>query len=240
MPTPTPIIEMKNISKQFPGVKALDNVSFKLEKGSIHGLVGENGAGKSTLMKILSGTYAHYEGQVFYNGELIHFANEHDALKAGIAIVPQELSFVPELTVEENIFLGREPLKKGGILDKKRRFKSAQHLIKSFDLQFDPCVKMKELSLAQRQMIEIIKAISRNATVIIMDEPTSALMDTEVEQLYHHIHQLKSKDVSIIYISHKLEEIFKLCDSITVLRCATRNWYVLCQLTGYKFATFSP
>lgn len=211
------IVQLKQISKTFPGVRALDGVDFSLQEGSVHGLVGENGAGKSTLMEILSGTYSSYEGQILLDGTEVHFHSERDALAAGISIVPQELSYIPELTIEENIFMGREPLKYG-LLDKKQRLQAAQKLIAELALDFDPQSKMKDISIAQCQMVEIIKAISRNARIIIMDEPTSSLTSVETLQLFGHIKALQQKGIAFIYISHKLEEIFELCDTITVLR----------------------
>ena len=214
-----PIVEMRHISKSFPGVKALQDVDFVLYPGTVHGLVGENGAGKSTLMKILTGTYAAYEGEIFLEGQKVHFNNERDALDRGISIVPQELHFVPELTVEENVFLGREPRKKvTGFIDKKARHERTKELLASLGLTFDLNKRMIDLSVAQRQMVEIIKAISRDAKIIVMDEPTSALTDVETRQLFSHIRRLRSEGVTIVYISHKLEEIFELCDQITVMR----------------------
>ena len=214
-----PIVEMRHISKSFPGVKALQDVDFVLYPGTVHGLVGENGAGKSTLMKILTGTYAAYEGEIFLEGQKVHFNNERDALDRGISIVPQELHFVPELTVEENVFLGREPRKRvTGFIDKKARHERTKELLASLGLTFDLNKRMIDLSVAQRQMVEIIKAISRDAKIIVMDEPTSALTDVETRQLFDHIRRLRSEGVTIVYISHKLEEIFELCDQITVMR----------------------
>jgi len=211
------IVELRNISKKFPGVKALDSVSFSLTKGSVHGLVGENGAGKSTLMKILSGKYSSYEGEILLDGKKVNFHSEGEALAAGISIVPQELSCIPELTIEENIFMGREPVKHG-LLDKKQRLRDTEKLIKDLELDFNPKSYMKDISIAQCQMVEIIKAISRNARVIIMDEPTSSLTSVETKQLFEHIKALQKQGIAFIYISHKLEEIFELCDQITVLR----------------------
>ena len=204
------LLKMENITKIFPGVVALDHVSLRVKKGTVHAVMGENGAGKSTLMKVLFGIYQADEGEIWFKGEKRHFDTPNDALKHGVAMIHQELSGVRELTVTENIFLGKE-LKKGlPILNKKEMNKQAEDLLKSLHIQIDPTQKMGELSVSQQQLCELVKAVSYNADLVIMDEPTSALMDTEVEQLYHHIHQLKSKDVSIIYISHKLEEIFKL------------------------------
>ena len=213
------IVELKNISKSFPGVKALDGVNFSLRKGSVHGLVGENGAGKSTLMKILSGTYASYEGEIILNGSRVNFKNEKEAMQAGISIVPQELNYVPELTIEENIFMGREPTGRiRWVLDKKTRAREAAKLIEGMGLALNPKMRMYELNVAQRQMVEIMKAISRQARVIILDEPTSSLTEVETKQLFGHIERMRDEGIAIIYISHKLEEVFQLCDQISVLR----------------------
>lgn len=214
-----PIVRMEHISKSFPGVKALQDVSFELKRGSIHGLVGENGAGKSTLMKILSGAYASYQGDVFFNGNKVQFKNEHDALEAGISIVPQELNYVPQLTIEDNILLGRKVgVTKLGWLEEKKRHDMTKKLIEDLGLAFNPKTKMSELNVAQCQMVEIIKAISRNSQVVIMDEPTSALTDVETKQLMNRLRDLKEKGVAIVYISHKLDEVFSICDQITVMR----------------------
>lgn len=213
------IVVLENISKQFPGVKALNNVSFALKKGSVHALVGENGAGKSTLMKILSGTYSHYEGRIFFEGSEVHFKSEKDALKMGIAIVPQELNAVPELTIAENLFLGREPSSTiFSVVNRKQMRKQASDYLQYMDLDYDPDTKMKELSVAQIQMIEILKAISRDAKVIIMDEPTSALTPVETQYLFKQIKRLKEQGKTIVFISHKLDEVYEVCDTVTVLR----------------------
>lgn len=211
------IVEMRNISKQFPGVIALDHVDFTLKRGTIHGLLGENGAGKSTLMKILSGTYPEYEGEVRVNEELVHFKTEKDALNAGISIVAQELHPIMELTVAENIYLGNEPKKLGCFIDFKKRREMVKRQLAEFELSFQEDDKMKHLTVAKWQMVEIVKATTRNSQVIIMDEPTSALTDAETIILFDRIKQLRDSGVAIIYISHKLEEIFKLCDEVTVL-----------------------
>ncbi len=212
------IVELKNIRKEFPGVVALDNVNLALKAGRVHALVGENGAGKSTLMKILSGTYANYEGQVFVDGGEVHFKSEKDALNMGIAIVPQELNPIPDLTLAENIFLGREPLKCKGIVDKKKRLQLTQEFLANLCLDYDPNTIMRNLSVAQKQMIEIIKAISRNSRVIIFDEPTSALTSIETKYLFEQIAVLKKKGIAMVFISHKLDEVFAVCDEVTVLR----------------------
>lgn len=218
-----PIVRMEHISKSFPGVKALQDVSFELKRGSIHGLVGENGAGKSTLMKILSGAYASYQGDVFLDGSKVKFKNEHDALEAGISIVPQELNYVPQLTIEDNILLGRKVgVTRLGWLEEKKRHDMTKKLIEDLGLAFNPKTKMSELNVAQCQMVEIIKAISRNSKVVIMDEPTSALTDVETKQLMNRLRDLKEKGVAIVYISHKLDEVFSICDQITVMRDSRR------------------
>lgn len=213
------VIEMRNISKHFPGVTALSGVNLTVKRGTVHGLCGENGAGKSTLMKILTGTYHRDSGDIFFKGQPVDFKNEQDALASGISIVPQELAYVPELTVEENIFLGREQMN-GFVLNKKERSYQAQRLIEELNLHINPKSKMAELSIAQCQMIEIIKAISRNAELIVFDEPTSSLTSVETKQLLRQIQELREKGISSIYISHKLDEILTLCDEITVLRDA--------------------
>ncbi|WNX83441.1 sugar ABC transporter ATP-binding protein [Agathobaculum sp. NTUH-O15-33] len=213
------IVEMKDITKSFPGVKALDSVSLTLRRGSIHALVGENGAGKSTLMKILSGTYKKDAGEVRYKGRVVDFRSEREALDAGISIVPQELAYVPGLTIEENIFLGREPAT-GGVISKKTRCQKTKELINELKLQMEPTTKMSDISIAQCQMVEIIKAISRGAEVVIMDEPTSSLTTVETQKMFEQVRALKAKGIAVVYISHKLDEIMELCDAITVLRDA--------------------
>lgn len=212
------IVELKNIRKEFPGVVALDEVNMQIKTGSIHALVGENGAGKSTLMKILSGTYENYDGEILYEGTRVHFNSEKDALNKGISIVSQELNCVPELTIAENLFLGREPTTIYGFVDRKLRRKKTKELLEYMDLDFDPDTKMGSLSIAKKQLIEILKAISRNSKVIIMDEPTSALTNIEAEMLFTKIKELQKKMIAFVFISHRLEEVFKLCDEYTVLR----------------------
>jgi len=212
------IIRMSHVTKKFPGVTALKNVNLEMKKGSIHGLMGENGAGKSTLIKIISGTYSEYEGEMEYEGRKVRFRSEKEALQAGISVVPQELHPIPEMTIAENIFLGREPIKYAWILDKKERKLKAAQLLKTLGLDYDPDTKMEKLSVAQKQMVEIIKAISRGSRLIIMDEPTSALTNVETEYLFQQISLLKEKGISIIFISHKLDEVYRICDTVTVLR----------------------
>lgn len=212
------IVELKNIRKTFPGVIALDGVNMNIGRGRIHALLGENGAGKSTLMKILSGTYLNYEGDIIYEGQPIHLKCEKDALEIGIAIVAQELNFVPDLSIAENLFLGREPKHNKLFINKKERLEKSREYLEFMGLEYDPGLHMRELSVAQRQMIEILKAISRNSKVIIMDEPTSALTNVETKLFFEKVRELKAKGISFVFISHRLEEVFELCDDYTVLR----------------------
>lgn len=215
------IVELRNIRKEFPGVVALDRVNMSIKKGRIHALIGENGAGKSTLMKILSGTYTNYEGQIFYEEKEIHLKSEKDALELGIAIVAQELNPIPDLSIAENLFLGREPVKVKGLIDKKERLRKTKDCLHFMGLDYHPDTLMRNLSVAQKQMVEILKAISRNSKVIIMDEPTSALTNMETKILFERVRSLREKGIAFVFISHRLEEIFELCDDITVLRDGT-------------------
>lgn len=213
------ILELNNITKEFPGVKALDNIQLKIRKGSVHALMGENGAGKSTLMKIIFGIYTPDAGSIKFKGQEIKLAGPKDALSRGISMIHQELSPVPDMTVAENIYLGREPIiGKFGWVNNKKMVNDANALFKSLNINIDPNTKMKDLSIANMQMIEIATAISYNADLIIMDEPTSAITDKEVDHLFEIIRSLQKKGISIIYISHKMDEIFKICDEITVFR----------------------
>jgi ABC-type sugar transport system ATPase subunit len=212
------LLVMDNITKEFPGVRALSNVTFRIKQNSILGLVGENGAGKSTLMKILSGHYTDYQGAIYWKGEKVHFQKEREALNLGIAIVPQELNPIPDLTIAENIFIGREPVTKINLVARKVMYQKAEELLRQVNLNRPPDTKVRNLSVAEKQMLEIIKAISRNAKLIIMDEPTSALTSVEIEHLFKQIRRLHEDGIGIIYISHKLEEIFEVCDEVTVLR----------------------
>lgn len=211
-------VELKNINKSFSGVKVLDNVNLTVQEGSIHALMGENGAGKSTLMKILNGIYIADEGEIFINEAKREITNAKDAQEIGIAMIHQELSVVDEMTIIENIFLGREIIKSNGLLDKKMMYRETDKLLKEYELHVKPDTYMNDLSVAQLQMIEIIKAVSKNSSIIVMDEPTSALTETEIKLLFKTIRELKKQQKSIIYISHKINEIFEICDEITVLR----------------------
>lgn len=215
------ILEMRNISKEFPGVKALNKVNLNIKPGEIHVLVGENGAGKSTLMKILTGVYSKDEGEIILKGKKIDIKSPKEAQIAGISIIYQELNLVPQLSIAENIFLGREPLKKNGLIDWEDMYRKTNELLKRLDLNLEPRIKVKKLGIAQQQMVEIAKALSFKSDIIIMDEPTSALTEKEIEQLFKVMKQLKSSGVAIIYISHRLEEIKKIGDRLTVLRDGT-------------------
>ncbi len=212
------ILRMENITKTFPGVRALKSVNFKLNSGEVHALVGENGAGKSTLMKCLIGIQPPTEGSIWYDGKTISHYDTEKALKMGISMIHQELSPIEHRTVSENIWLGREPVNRLGLIDYKKMHEMTEEILRVVDLNEKPTQLMKNLTVAKIQMIEIAKAISYDAKIIIMDEPTSALTDKEVAQLYTIIRRLKSENRSIIYISHKLDEIYEICDKVTVFR----------------------
>lgn len=214
------ILEVRGINKSFVGVKALADVSFQVPKGDVHALLGENGAGKSTLMKILSGAYSKDSGQILVDGREAVIRNTKDSENLGIAIIYQELNLIPDITVAENIFLARQP-KKHGLLDWKRMEEEAKKILDYMDVAISPRAIVSHLSVAQQQMVEIAKAISLNSRLLIMDEPTSTLTEGETRKLFSVIRNLKSKGISMIYISHRMEEIFEICDSYTVLRDGT-------------------
>lgn len=209
---------MRHIGKTFPGVVALDNVHFELRKGEVHILLGENGAGKSTLMKILSGAYQKTEGQIFLDGKKIEIKNPKHAQDIGISIIYQEFNLIPHISVGENIFLGREPILYAGVIDQKILFNLAQQILNDLDVGINARKLVKELGVAQQQMVEVAKAISFDAKILIMDEPTSALTEHEINELFSTIRKLKENGVSIIYISHRMEELFEIGDRVTVLR----------------------
>lgn len=213
------LLEMKNITKEFPGVKALDGVTLDLREGEFHALVGENGAGKSTLMKVLSGVYpfGSYGGEIIVNGETKKFSNIRDAENARIAIIFQELSLVKELTVGENIFLGREP-SRFGVINWSELYRKAAKLLNDLHLPINPRAPVGNLGIGQQQLVEIAKALSQDAKILVLDEPTAALTESEVETLFAILEKLKSRGVGMIYISHKLGEVFRMSDRITVLR----------------------
>jgi len=214
-----PFLQMRDITKTFPGVRALDGVTFDLHKGEVHALVGENGAGKSTLMKILGGVYPHpqYGGAIFIEGNEQHFGGVREAEKAGIAVIYQELSLVREMSVGENIFLGREP-RKLGVIRWEELYRRARELLDDLHLQIDPLTPVRSLGIGQQQLVEIAKALSQNARILVLDEPTAALTDSEVETLFVILNKLRARGVGMIYISHKLNEVFRISDRITVLR----------------------
>jgi ABC-type sugar transport system ATPase subunit len=215
----TPLLEMRNITKTFPGVRALDGVTFDLYEGEFHALVGENGAGKSTLMKVLGGVYPYpqYGGEIFLDGKERRFGSVRDAEMAGIAVIYQELSLVKEMSIAENIFLGREP-RRFGIIRWEQIYSRAEKLLSELRLPLDPRTPVDHLGIGQQQLVEIAKALSHEARILVLDEPTAALTETEVETLFGILNQLKSRGVGMIYISHKLNEVFRMSDRITVLR----------------------
>jgi ribose transport system ATP-binding protein len=218
LPAREVILQVKEISKSFPGVQALDKVSFDLRRGEVHALVGENGAGKSTLMKILSGVYQPDEGTILYKGKPVTFQNVNQARDAGIGIIYQELNLIPHLTVAGNIFVGREPVTPWGTLDEKRMNAEAAAILNRLDLKLDPAIVLKQLPVSKQQMVEIAKALSLNSEVLIMDEPTSALTESEIDTLFNVIHTLCDHGVAIIYISHRLDELRHIVDRISVFR----------------------
>lgn len=215
------ILDFQNVTKKFPGVVALDNVSMQIQRGEIHGLCGENGAGKSTLMKILAGVYPYgsYEGKVLYEGQELKLEDRsiRQAIEQGIAIVYQELTLVPGMTVGENIFLGKEPVENGSI-NWNKLYAETREILTKYRLDVSPQAQVKTLGVGKMQMVEIAKALSENAKVLILDEPTSALSKAEIDKLMEILETLKSHDVTCIYITHKLDEFFRITDTVTILR----------------------
>ena len=212
------VLRMQGIGKTFTGVVALDDVSFELRRGEVHILLGENGAGKSTLMKILSGAYQKSAGRIFLGGQEVVIRSPKHSQELGISIIYQELNLVPQLTAPENIFLGREMMRYPGLIDRKAMHREAARILSGLGVAIDLRRPVRELSVAQQQMVEVAKAVSLDARILIMDEPTSALTEREIEELFARIRQLKSAGVSVIYISHRLEELFEIGDRVTVLR----------------------
>ncbi|MCA9935686.1 MAG: ATP-binding cassette domain-containing protein [Ardenticatenaceae bacterium] len=227
----TPILEMRNITKEFPGVKALDEVSFRVQEGEIHCLVGENGAGKSTLMKVLSGVYPYgtYSGDILFGGELQQFDGIRDSEKTGIGIIYQELALVPEMTVYENIFMGHE-ITKGLAVDWNETIRQADNMLKKVKLDINTAVRVKELGVGKQQLVEIAKTLSKNVRLLILDEPTSALNEDDVDNLFDLLRDLKTQGVTCIMITHKLKEIMEIADSVTVLR----DGKTICTLDAHK------
>ena len=217
-------LQLKGVSKSFPGVKALDNVQLSLRPGTVHALMGENGAGKSTLMKCLFGIYKMDAGEIYLDGQKIVVNNPDDAMKYGIAMVHQELQPVPARTVAENLYLGRFPTKKFGplqVIDHKKMYEDTAYWLKEVKMDFDPKALLGDLSIGQMQSVEIAKAVSHNAKVVIFDEPTSSLSDNEVEALFRIMNDLRDKGVAMVYISHKMDEIKRIADDITIMRDGT-------------------
>ncbi|HET9522564.1 MAG TPA: sugar ABC transporter ATP-binding protein [Candidatus Limnocylindrales bacterium] len=212
------LLKMDGISKTFPGVKALDDVHLDVAAGTVHALMGENGAGKSTLMKVLIGMYEADAGTITFGGRVVQMTDTATALGMGISMIHQELSPVPHMTVAENIYLGREPLNRFGLIDKRRMVADTAALFKHWEIDINPRKVMRNLSVAQTQMVEIAKAISYDSRLIIMDEPTSAITEREVDHLHRMIRSLRESGVAIIYITHKMDEVFKISDAVTVFR----------------------
>jgi ABC-type sugar transport system ATPase subunit len=212
------LIAIQHVTKRFPGVTALDDVSFEIESGELHAIVGENGAGKSTLMKLIAGVIPDFDGQLLVRGQPVRFAGTRDAEKAGISIIHQELNLVEDLSAAANIFLGREKRTRLGFLDDRAMERAAGELLRELECNFHPSHMVRELRVGDQQLVEIAKALSLETEILIMDEPTSALTESEVARLYRVIARLRQRGVTILYISHKMDEVFRLADRITVLR----------------------
>lgn len=212
------ILEMQNIQKYFAGVHALNAVQFQLKSGEVHALMGENGAGKSTLMKVLCGIHARDEGDIILFGKSVNFANIAESQQAGISIIHQELNMMDHLTVAQNIFIGREPLKNGIFIDDKAMEVAAQKLFEKIGVSIDPTVKLGTLTVGKQQMVEIAKAISRDSKLLVLDEPTATLTQTEVDELFKIMEDLRAKGIGMIYISHRMDEITRISDRVSVMR----------------------
>lgn len=211
-------LRVSNINKSFPGVKALSDVNFAVRKGTVHVLCGENGAGKSTLMKVINGIYKQDSGEILIDEKVVETKNPIQARSLGISMIFQELNYIPEMTIEESIFVGNWPRDRYGKIDWKEIRKRTKELLIKENLKYDPETKLKDLTVSDIQMLEILKAISYNSEIIIMDEPTSAITNKEVEVLFSKINELKARGACIIYISHKMDEIFRIADEITIFR----------------------
>lgn len=211
------ILEMKHITKTYPGVKALDDVSIAVERATVHAVMGENGAGKSTLMKILNGLFPADSGEIWFNGQKVSIKSTRDSRALGISMIYQELNPIKDLTIAENMFVGRYP-KKNGIVEWKAVYGQCKELFDHWKVDYDPRRKVRSLSTADTQMLEILKAISYDAKLIVMDEPTSAITEREVQKLFSFVHELKAKGITIIIITHKLDEVFALADRVSILR----------------------
>ena len=245
------ILEMKGITKAFSGVTVLEDVRFDLRVGEVHALIGENGAGKSTLMKILNGIHTKDAGEIYLDGRLVELDGVADANEKGISIIHQELSLVPEMTVAENVFLGRMPTSRFGFIDDDTPVEETRRLLHRFGLDaIDPMERVKHLSVAQQQMVEIMRALSTDARILVMDEPTASLTDQEIDKLFVFIEDLKSRGHSIVYISHRMEELYKVCGRCTVLRdgkfvgtvdlAETEYDKLVSMMVGREFENFYP
>ncbi len=222
-PAVAPLFELRGICKEFPGVKALDDVSFAVWPGEVHMLLGENGAGKSSLMKVLCGAYRADRGEFYYKGDRVEIASAADAQKLGIAVIFQEFSLVPYLDIAQNIFLGREPAGRiPGSIDRRRILSDARKILQMIGFEIDPSIKVEKLGVAQQQMVEIAKAISQNARILVMDEPTAALDERDAGRLLELVGTLRREGAAILYISHRMAEVFAMGDRITVLRDGRR------------------
>lgn len=215
---PDVVLKIENISKKFPGVQALKDVSFSVNRGEIHALIGENGAGKSTLIKILSGINSLESGAFYINGKSIRFHTPFEAIQNGVSVVHQEIKLVDTLTVSENIFIGQPPMKKNGLVDWKKLHRDARVMLNSINAEINERTIVGKLSIAQQQMVEICKALSHKAEIIIMDEPSATLTDKELVLLFEILRNLKNRGITVIYISHRMEEVFEISDRVTVLR----------------------
>lgn len=215
---PIPLLEMRGITKHFPGVLALNNVNFQVMPGEVHALVGENGAGKSTLMKILGGAYKADSGEIYQNGERLHLSNPKDAIDKGINVVHQELVLAPHLSAAENILLGLYPLKNKATIDWKELHHRAKNIVEALGVEVDVRKPVRDLSIAQQQIIEIARALQRKSNILVLDEPSAVLGKRDIETLYSVIRRLKGQGISVVYISHRLEEIFLIADRVTVLK----------------------
>jgi ribose transport system ATP-binding protein len=213
-----PVLEIKNVSKDFSGVYALKNVDMQVFPGQVTAVIGENGAGKSTLMKIVSGVHQEFEGEVLLNGETVFFKNPKEAAEKGVVIIHQELNLISHLSITENLFLGQEITNKFGLLNYPKMHKKAKELLIRLQMDVDPRTPVIQLRVGQQQLVEIARALLFDSKILIMDEPTSAISDHEVELLFRIINDLKSRGVAIVYISHKLDELFEIADRFTVLR----------------------
>jgi len=213
------ILELKGIEKNFPGVKALDGVDLKLKRGKVHALIGENGAGKSTLMQTISGIYKPCAGEIYVEGKKVVFDSTHDANAKGISIVYQELSLISSLTVAENIYANRQPVKRFNLINREQLYADTREMLQKFDIDYiQPEMLVKELSVANQQVVEILKAMSFDPKILILDEPTSSLTEVEVKKLFKNIRKMKEMGITFIYISHHLQEIFEIADHVTILR----------------------